>query len=70
MSKVILLEQLKEFTQAVTGELVFPVATQKEDQEPPPPRAAEVYCPRLPDSKVAKKKAPYILHQVITGKHG
>ena len=68
MSKVILLEQLKEFTQAVTGELVFPVAVQKEDLEPPSPRAAEVYCPRLPDSKAAKKKAPYILHQVITGK--
>lgn len=68
MSKVILLEQLQEFTQAVTGDLVFPVAIQKGDQESLPPRAAEVYFPRLPDSKAARKKAPYILHQVITGK--
>lgn len=67
MSKVILLEQLREFTLAVTGELVFPVAQQKEDTEPPKPRAAEVFCPRLPDSKAAKKKAPYILHQIVTG---
>lgn len=68
MSKVILLEQLKEFTQAVTGELVFPVAMQKEDALPPEPRTVEVYCTRLPDSKAAKKKAPYILHQFLNDK--
>ena len=68
MSRVILLEQLREFTRAVTGELFFPVAQQKEDALPPPPREAEVFCPRLPDSKAARKKAPYILHQVLTGK--
>ena len=68
MSRVILLEQLREFTRAVTGELFFPVAQQKEDALPPPPRETEVFCPRLPDSKAARKKAPYILHQVLTGK--
>lgn len=68
MTKVILLDELKTFTEGVTGELIFPVAQQKEDKEPPKPRAAEVFRARLPDSKAAKKKAPYILHQIITGK--
>lgn len=30
-------------------------------------RPAEVYLMRLPDSSAVKKKAPYIIHQVITG---
>ncbi len=68
MSKVILLQELKAFTLDVTRDLIFPVAQQKEDKEPPKPRAAEVFCPRLPDSKSAKKKAPYILHQFINDK--
>lgn len=68
MSKVILLEQLKEFSEGVTRDIILPVAQQKEDKEPPKPRAAEVFCARLPDSKAAKKKAPYMLHQILTGK--
>ena len=68
MSKVILLNELKAFTLDVTRDLIFPVAQQKEDKEPPNPRAAEVFCTRLPDSKSAKKKAPYILHQFINDK--
>lgn len=68
MTKVILLEKLKEFTNAVIGEIIMPVAMQENDEHPPAPRKAEVYCTRLPDSKSAKKKAPYILHQIITGK--
>lgn len=68
MSKVILLENLKVFTRAVTGDLLLPVSCQKDDEAPPSPRAAEVYAPRLPDSRAAKKKAPYILHQVVTTK--
>ena len=68
MSKVILLKELKAFTLDVTRDLIFPVAQQKEDKEPPNPRAAEVFCTRLPDSKSAKKKAPYILHQFINDK--
>ena len=68
MSKVILLQELKKFTLDVTRDLIFPVAQQKEDKEPPKPRAAEVFCTRLPDSKAAKKKAPYILHQFINDK--
>lgn len=68
MSKVILLEEFRTFTLEVTRDLVFPVAMQKEDALPPEPRAAEVYCARLPDSKAAKKKAPYILHQFLNDK--
>ena len=46
MSKVILLEQLKEFSESVTRDIILPVAQQKEDKEPPKPRAAEVFCTR------------------------
>jgi hypothetical protein len=31
-------------------------------------RSADVYLMRLPDSKSATKKAPYIIHQLITGR--
>lgn len=68
MSKVILLERLKEFTEDVTGEILLPVAHQKGDPEPPPPRVAQVFLARVPDGKASKKKAPYILHQVIAGR--
>ena len=68
MTKIVLLEQLKAFTEDVTKDLILPVAPQKEDKEPPKNRSADVYRTRLPDSRAAKKKAPYILHQVITSK--
>ncbi|MDE6935373.1 MAG: hypothetical protein K2P26_07180 [Oscillospiraceae bacterium] len=66
MTKVVLLEQLKDFTMDVTRDLLLPVAQQKEDREPPADRAAAVYRMRLPDSRAATKKAPYILHQALT----
>lgn len=68
MTKVVLLKRLKEFTEEATNDLLLPVAMQKGDAEEPKPRAAEVFRTRLPDSSAAKKKAPYILHQIITGK--
>ena len=68
MTKVVLLKQLKEYTIEKTKDLLLPVAQQKEDKEPPKDRPAAVYRTRLPDSRAAKKKAPYVLHQVITGK--
>lgn len=68
MTKVVLLEQLKLFTEEAVKDLLLPVSVQKGDAEPPKLRAAEVYQMRLPDSSAAKKKAPYIIHQVITGK--
>lgn len=66
MTRVVLLEQLKEFSKAATVDLIMPVSMQKGDTEQKF-RAADVYLMRLPDSKAAQKKAPYILHQFITG---
>lgn len=66
MTRVVLLEQLKEFSKAATADLIMPVSMQKGDTEQKF-RAADVYLMRLPDSKAAHKKAPYILHQFITG---
>ena len=68
MTKVILLEQLKEFSQAATHDLLLPVTQQKEDKESPADRAAAVYRMRIPDGRAATKKAPYILHLIITNK--
>ena len=67
MTAVILLEKLKEFTEDVIKDLIMPTKMQKGDTEQKY-RAAEVYKMRLPDSGAASKKAPYIIHQVITGK--
>lgn len=67
MNKVILLDRLKEFTESAISEIIMPVKLQKGD-EGPEYRAADVYRMRLPDGTAATKKAPYILHQVITGK--
>ncbi len=67
MTAVILLEQLKAFTEEATKDLIMPTKMQKGDTEQTY-RAAEVHKMRLPDSGSATKKAPYIIHQVITGK--
>ncbi len=68
MTKNILLDRLRDFTLDATRDIIMPVKRQKEDKEDPEPRAADVYRMRLPDSKSATKKAPYVLHQIITGK--
>lgn len=68
MDRVALLEALKAESQVATADLLLPVAMQKEDGEQPADRAANIYMMRVPDGKAATKKAPYILHQVITGK--
>ena len=67
-SRIALLEQLRDFTLASTSQLIMPVRFQKSDTEQPPPRAAQVFLMRLPDPKIADKKAPYILHQLLTAK--
>lgn len=67
MTKVELLSQLKLFTEDAIRELLLPVRMQKDDAEQPAPRPATVYLMRLPDSTAAAKKAPYIIHQAITG---
>ena len=68
MTKVVLLNALKEASIEATKDLILPVAQQKDDKELPQPQPVAVYCMRLPDGKAAKKKAPYIIHQFITGK--
>ena len=66
-SRVGFLERLKEVTQEAVKDLILPTRIQKADEEQSY-RAADVYLMRLPDSKSAFKKCPYILHQLITGK--
>ena len=46
------------------ADMILPVAMQQGDTEQAY-RAPEVYLMRLPDSRSAKKKAPYIIHRVI-----
>lgn len=66
MTRTKLLDDLKSFTVAALKDLILPCAAQKGEESPP--RAFEVYQMRLPDSTDAKRKAPYIIHQVVTGK--
>ena len=67
MTKNDLLEVLKGFTEEAIKDVLLPVRVQKEG-EAPECRPAEVYKMRLPDSTSAKKKAPYIIHQIVTSK--
>lgn len=67
MNRAIFLEELKLFTLDATRDLLLPVRVQSAE-ETPSERPAEVHLMRLPGSEAAKKKAPYIIHQIITGK--
>lgn len=67
MTRAILLDRLKEFTEQAISGLLLPTKQEKGEKEKEL-RPADVYKMRLPDSNSAKKKAPYIIHQVITGK--
>lgn len=67
MTKINLLEQLKAFTDEAVRNIVLPARMQKGDTVQQY-RAAEVYMMRLPDSKSATKKVPYIIHQIVTSK--
>lgn len=62
-----LLDDLKAFTEDAVGDMLLPVALQEGDEEQKY-RAAEIYKMRLPDSRAAKKKTPYIIHQIVTSK--
>lgn len=66
MNRVILLERLRDFSREATADLIMPTKMQDGDSEQKY-RAAAVYLMRLPDSRSATKKAPYILHQFLTG---
>lgn len=67
MTNITLLEQLKLFTEDTIKDIILPVRLQKGDTVQQS-RAANVYLMRLPDSSAATKKAPYIIHQFVTGK--
>lgn len=67
MTNITLLEQLKLFTEETIKDIILPVRLQKGDTEQQM-RAADVHLMRLPDSTAATKKAPYIIHQLVTSK--
>lgn len=67
MDKVQFLKALTKFSQEVTKDMILPVSLQKEDDGQQQFRAPEIHQMRLPDSRQAKKKAPYIIHQIVTG---
>lgn len=69
-TKVGLLYALKDFTRSTVKDLLLPVKRQKQDEREPPRRTAEVFLARLPDMTSFEKKAPLILHQVVTGEDG
>jgi hypothetical protein len=67
VTKVLLLKELKTFTEKAVEDLILPVRRQEEDETDPEPRAALVYLVRLPELRSMEKKAPYILHNVAEG---
>lgn len=67
MNRIDLLHSLKAFSELATKDILMPVSVQKGDTKQRD-RAAEVHLMRLPDSSSARKKAPYIIHQLITAK--
>ena len=69
-TKVGLLHALKDFTQQATGHILLPVKRQSRDEREPPKRAAAVFLARLPDMASFEKKAPFVLHQMVTGQDG
>jgi hypothetical protein len=68
MTKITLLEQLKEFSEEHTGDLLLPVQPQEEDMEPPADRPATVYTPCLPELRSYARKAPFTTHEIVTSK--
>ena len=82
MTPTILLEQLKEFIQQSTADIILPVRPVKNKTLPATPRqrersaaaedatterAAEVHLMRLPDKDAEENRIPYILLQYLTG---
>lgn len=71
MTKVQLLLDLKDFTKEVLKHETLPVREQKEDNGiAPKDRAPEVHLMRMPDVPSYEKRAPYVLHQIVTGHDG
>lgn len=68
MTKIKLLRELQMFTALELKDLLLPVSYQATDKEKPEMKPPQVYICRLPDGRQATKKAPYVLHQVVTWK--
>ena len=79
MTPIILLEQLSEFIQAETKDIILPVRIVKnkklpDDSSDDAPdeqitaRAAEVHLMRLPDKDAEINRIPYVVLQYLTGK--
>ena len=66
MTRLNLLNAMADFTTEVMKNVLLPVRVQSENEQASE-RPPFVYKMRLPDAASATKKAPYILHQVITG---
>ena len=66
MTKVMLIENLKEFITNTVSSFSLPCQLAKGDAEQIF-RAPEVHRMRLPDSNSATKKAPYIIVQAVEG---
>jgi hypothetical protein len=67
MNRIVLLDKLKEHTKESIADLIMPTRQQKGDSEKGS-RPADVHLMRLPDSTAAQKKAPYIIHQIISSR--
>jgi len=67
MTKQELLDALCDFTRDAVKDLLLPVEMQEEDEKQPESRPPEVYKMGLPDFNQAEKKAPLIIHQILTG---
>ena len=67
MNRIMLLECLRDVTNDAVSDIIMPTRMQKGDENQEY-RAAEVHLMRLPDSSAAQKKAPYIIHQLISSK--
>lgn len=68
MTRIGLLQALKTFTEEMVKDLLLPVRRQREDDADPAPSPASVYMTRLPEMRSSDKKAPYIIHSIITGR--
>lgn len=66
MTKQDLLNSLCGFTREAVKDLLLQVEMQEDDEAQPTPRAPDVYQMGLPDFADAEKKAPFIIHQIIT----
>lgn len=65
MTKNDFLEAVAVFSRECFCDMLLPCAVQSED-EAQVFRPPEIHKMRLPDSSEAKKKAPYVIHQVIS----